>query len=523
VLLLTFAAVAFAQDAAPTATMSWRPRTARIHLAPPEGHHLAHDAPLRAELMVGALPWSVDTEGLAAAGGMTVPLPPVRPLAVSGTVDVSVCDDAGTRCELVQHSFQVVLDTPKGRDLPLEYAVLADEHAAAPDSLDAALAEAGDGLVVIDFGAVWCPPCNLLAAEVLHDPEDAQLFDDKVLYEVDVDDHASWPVKDRYAVGGYPTMVAVDAAGNEVARLVGYPGESAVHDWLDSLSTVAPLSAAPDPASITPEEAAAWARRFVDGQRGSEAAPFFARASESDTPLLDAQIATYGLLPTPALARVLADAEVPVTTWGWPALSFAESDPGLAEVQRQAAMDALADAAPAEAADLFWMLAKLSPADAQHHYLLGALSLTAALSGDIDHDRGHLGFLSRLWEEAGEVERAIAVLDEATAHWPEDMTFHEDRAALALRQNDVETAIVEAEAAVRFGHGDNKLRATELLAKALHAGGRTEEAIQLVVATLQATEAPPDGLDVRTPRYLKALRALPFMPRPPAREATPPN
>ena len=91
-LLLSLAAACLAQDAppTPTATMRWHPRRARVHLVPPEGHHIAHDAPLRANLMLGALPWSVDTEGLAAAGGLTIPLPPVRPLAVSGTIDVSV-------------------------------------------------------------------------------------------------------------------------------------------------------------------------------------------------------------------------------------------------------------------------------------------------------------------------------------------------------------------------------------------------------------------------------------------------
>ena len=511
-LLLSLAAVCLAQDATPTAEVTWRLRTARVHIHPPEGHHIAQDAPLRANLLVGALPWSVDTEGLAAAGGLAVPLPPVRPLELSGTIDVSVCDDANTRCTVVQHPLSAVLRAPRGRHLPLPRVEPAATHAESPTSLDAALDKAGDGLVLIDFGAVWCPPCNLLAAEVLHDPEDAALLDGITLFEVDVDDHASWPVKDRYAVGSYPTLVAVDAQGDQVARLVGYPGEEAVHRWLGGLSTITPLSAAPDPASLSPEEAAAWAKRLVDGQRSTAAAPYLARASQSERPLLDAQLATYSLLPTPELAHILAEAGVPVSTWGWPALAFADSHPELAELQRQAAVSALAEATPTQAAELFWMLGKLSPEDAAHQYLLGALSLSAGLQGDLDQDRGHIGFLSRLWEEAGELERATAVLDDAIARWPEDMTFHEDLAALSLRQNNLKTAISASEAAVRYGLGDNRLRATELLAKALHAAGRTDEAIAIVQQALADTPPPADELDVRTPRYLNALRELEFMP-----------
>jgi len=517
--MLALAAAAFAQDATPTTTVHWRLRTARIHLQAPDGHHLAPDAPLRAELLVGALPWSVDTQGLAASGGLAVPLPPVRPLPISGTLEVSVCDDAGSRCEVVHQSIQVVLDTPKGRGLIVDTIDPQETIHNAPASLKAALEEAGDGLVLIDFGAVWCPPCNLLAAEVLHDPDDAALLEGIVLYEVDVDDHDSWPVKDRYAVGGYPTLVAVDSQGDEVARMVGYPGEQAVHDWLAELDTVVPLSDAPSAGDLSPADAAAWARRLVEGQRGEDAAPYFARASTSDAPLLDAQIATYMLLPTPLLARTLADAGVAVEVWGWPALPFAERHPDLAQLQREAVKAALPEASPVQAAELFYMLGKLSSeTDAPDRFLLGALSLTAGLSGDLDQDRGHLSFLARLWEYAGDVDRAAKVLDEAVSHWPDDMTFHEHRGSLALRQDDLATAISEAEAAVRSGHGDNKLRATELLAEALHAAGRTDAAIALVQKTLAEAPRPGDELDVRTPRYLNALQALPFMP-----STTPPS
>ncbi len=226
-------------------------------------------------------------------------------------------------------------------------------------------------------------------------------------------------------------------------RLVGYPGESAVHSWLGDLRTVVPLADAPAAEDIPPSEAASWARRFVEGQREEAAPPYLARASTSEVPLLDAQIATYLLRPTPALARTLAEADVAVEVWGWAALSFTERDPELAAFQREAVRAALPDASAVQAAELFYMLGKLSSeANAPDRYLLGALSLTAALSGNLDQDRGHLSFLAQLWENAEDVKRAIQILDEAVAYWPDDMTFHEQRGRLALRQDDVAVAIL---------------------------------------------------------------------------------
>ena len=156
--------------------------------------------------------------------------------------------------------------------------------------------------------------------------------------------------------------------------------------------------------------------------------------------------------------------------------------------------------------------AELSPEAARPDlYRAGAIAVAAGLTGELEQDRGHIGWLSRLWEYAGEPEQAAAVLAPALERWPDDMTFHEDRAALALRTGDVETAMHEGRFAVELGLGDNRLRVLATYARALDAAGRTEEARQLVSDVLANTPPPPEALNVRTPRYLKALAELPFM------------
>ncbi len=491
----------------------WRAQTAQLHLSVPEGQHVAPEAPLRVELAVADVPWMLESSGGASNSGLPFPIPAARPVTVKGTVTLSVCEDAGTTCRVVERSVQGILDGRRGRGILLEPAeqAVADPTSSSTDFADV-LEAAGDGLVLIDFGAVWCPPCNLLSAEILHDAADADLFEDIRLFEVDVDDHASWAIKDRYAVGGYPTLVAVDGAGAEVARMVGYPGEAATKDWIAALDTTVPLSRPPEPSTLTPEEAGAWALRFVKGQRGERASPYLDRAAEGDEVVLDATLAAYLLQPNADLALSLCDAGLPVTIWGWSALGLVDARPELGDRVRQSARAALVGASGPEAADLFDMLAAASPEAVRPDlYRAGAVALSTGLSGDLTLDRGHIGWLSRMWEYAGAPDQAAAVLEPALARWPDDMTFHEDRATLALRTGDLETAILEGALAVEHGLGDNRLRAMTTYATALDAAGRTEEARALVQRALDTTAVPEAGLQVRTPRYLDALRTLPFM------------
>ena len=69
------------------------------------------------------------------------------------------------------------------------------------------------------------------------------------------------------------------------------------------------------------------------------------------------------------------------------------------------------------------------------------------------------------------MEDGLAILQGAVAHYPEEFTFHY---ALALNLKKMERygeALPHAEAAARYGYGDNALRAALLRAQILHARG----------------------------------------------------
>lgn len=502
----------------PELWLDWRGERATLTATAPAGHHVAEAAPLVLELQLGGLPWTAATVGSAAAG-LPLALPTTRPLLVEGTVQLSICTDDNSLCQPVRRELRGMVEGRRGR-LALETAAPAAEAAEAPAlDFEQALneARASGKPVVVDFGAVWCPPCNLLGAEIFHNVDHKATLDGFLLVEIDVDRPESWALKDRYEVGGYPTVVAVDGDGEVIDRLVGYPGEAPTLAWLQGLSGVAPLSEAPDPTTLSPSEAGQWALRLVQAQQEDAAGAYLERAGSTGPLSGDALLASVLVDPSVEAVQTLADAGTPVADWLWPAWSLRET-PAVAALLRERVATALPRATAVEAADLFYVLAGVAETEAEAlaSARAGAVALQGALTGDLIQDRGHIGFLARLWEKAGLVAEARQVLDGALERWPEDMTFHEDRAALELRQGALDPALHHARAAVEHGYGDNRLRATALLVEVLQARGDTDAAQALIDRTLAESPRPPSELKVRTGRYLDALEALRDAPEAPA-------
>jgi thiol-disulfide isomerase/thioredoxin len=91
--------------------------------------------------------------------------------------------------------------------------------------------------VLIEFSAVWCVPCKALAKE-LAKPENQKRLESFVFQNYDGERGEGVALAQRYRVTGYPTLVVLDASGNELAR-GGSAGPEAVGAWLDETSRAA--------------------------------------------------------------------------------------------------------------------------------------------------------------------------------------------------------------------------------------------------------------------------------------------
>ncbi|KAJ8262623.1 hypothetical protein GJAV_G00168470 [Gymnothorax javanicus] len=69
---------------------------------------------------------------------------------------------------------------------------------------EAALSDAGDKLVVVDFTASWCGPCKLIGP-VFHKMAEEPDFSDVVFISVDVDD--AQEVTEKYGITCMPTFL----------------------------------------------------------------------------------------------------------------------------------------------------------------------------------------------------------------------------------------------------------------------------------------------------------------------------
>ncbi len=97
------------------------------------------------------------------------------------------------------------------------------------ESLEGALADTGGLPVLVFVHAAWCGPCNVLAAEVLTQPEGQAVAEGNVAVAIDADSPAGQRAVARYTVLSYPTLLLLDADGVETARVEGYEGKAA---WL---------------------------------------------------------------------------------------------------------------------------------------------------------------------------------------------------------------------------------------------------------------------------------------------------
>lgn len=106
-----------------------------------------------------------------------------------------------------------------------------------------ALARSENRPLFLYWGALWCPPCNRIKAQVLEGAPFAAMAQQFVALHIDGDSAGAQQMAERFKLRSYPTLVLYRPDGSEVTRL---PCELGPQRFLDALALAlrAPFSAA---------------------------------------------------------------------------------------------------------------------------------------------------------------------------------------------------------------------------------------------------------------------------------------
>jgi len=162
-----------------------------------------------------------------------------------GQLTVFVCDDAETFCEASRVALQgegvatpaaAPAKEPAVESVSAHSEVKLNRYGFIENDLSAAMAQAQKEkkLILVDFGAPWCPGCVRLDQEVIASKEFAKMAAAWVKVKIDTDRLENNVVADKYAVKGIPALITLTSAGEEIERLVDYQPLSRVRELLRS-------------------------------------------------------------------------------------------------------------------------------------------------------------------------------------------------------------------------------------------------------------------------------------------------
>jgi thioredoxin-like negative regulator of GroEL len=209
------------------------------------------------------------------------------PLAGEITARIYVCDDAVTFCET--HNLKYKVEEQKvGLIAPLIESYGAERILASAetvknsqraseskkengfwqDDLNSGLGEAlaQSKIVLVDFGARWCPSCLRLEADVFKNREFQKSTSGVVKVKIDVDRFENMVLLEKFKIQGYPTVLVLNSAGDEIVRFTDYQTLDFVLKTLNEAQkypvSVAALRAQAEKTNLNRDWQLLWTRYF---------------------------------------------------------------------------------------------------------------------------------------------------------------------------------------------------------------------------------------------------------------------
>ena len=394
------------------------------------------------------------------------------------------------------------------------------------------LAESEGRPLLISFFGIWCPPCNELEETVFEGREFLERAKEFVLLKVDADAKESWPLKDKYQVGGYPTVVFANPKGEEIYRVVGYRSPKAFVKVMDLVlsaknSSLAESCSSSDPESLWRCGVICSERKDIDcatkafktlqpklesdSTRALMAKEFFVSHSENE----DLKKMGFEQLMKAHPKRPHA------ILWAYSYKNLMDEHSKM-KPKKDLVMKVIDHSKEMEAStelddlgitpsDVIQIRAILQgwlgmPKEAKETWAYAAEKLEQ-LSNSLpkgSHARGFALEQISCLEQAGKENEALKLGNEYRERFPEEFTFHYLVGSIQFRKNQYAKAVEPLTQAYEKSYGDNRIRSATLLIQVLGTLGDGEQALK-VYRSVKDSITPNSDLKIRTHRYLKAL------------------
>jgi len=518
-----------------------------VHAVPPAGHHFNLEAPTRlAESESGKTFKPKVAE--ATQIEFSVPREDSKKRERTFEAKLFVCDDAQTYClpqkvHLTWNRLTARLEAMENRAMrgrPMipsmkrkhdEFGFILNDPTLAFER-----ARKEKKPLLIDFYAIWCPPCNRLNEETFPSAEFQEMAKKFVLLKIDADTDGAWELKSRYKVGGYPTLLFTTSKGEEISRFTDFrsPSEFVREMQVAYENRDTGLGKLRKKANKGDREAQRRLGVILLNSDSASAVAYLEKALK-DTPvgaqereaLWEARIDAHQKKPEDLQGAILEFPDSPRTVDYRIALASWHAKKGNRETQQKELRTAveladrlLVDPSKLEArgssekwilmsqAEAFEELGDKEASRRAYEKAADVIRNEIAKLGRKNPARGeHMDLIDCLWR-AGRRDEAGIIFASFQQRYPSEFTFFFYEAKLLMKAGEAAKAEPKAESAVEYSYGDNRLRSVELLARVRTKLGKKEQALELVRTTLRELPPPSKDLKVRTADHRGKLETL---------------
>jgi thioredoxin-like negative regulator of GroEL len=211
-----------------------------------------------------------------------------------GRASLFICDDDVTFCEaklvVIKGNTATAIKTPPrepGFGKTNKNGFIVEDYNQA-----LALAKKKKQLLLIDFGARWCPGCVRLESEIFPTREFKNLTSEFVKLKIDVDRFENNVISEKYHISGIPSLVVVTADQEEIDRIYDYQPLEVIGRFVANvkgepmtLRELMERAQAGDQATLL-----LLGKRLLNAERANEAVSYLEKVSPAPPELIDARI-----------------------------------------------------------------------------------------------------------------------------------------------------------------------------------------------------------------------------------------